>query len=381
MNYISYNSLHLLISLSISNSFGSALNNYTYSADGRKLKAEMKYGVNRANTKTTDYVGNMIYENGSLKRILPDGGYIENDKYYYYIQNHLGNNRVVAQADGSVLQVSHYYPFGMTFTENNMGDSRVQPYKYNGKEFDGERGLNVYDYSARYMDPALGRFMTVDPLAEKFYSVSPYVYCGNNPINLIDPDGKREWPINPTYKGHGRSHLNNYGAPRGKGRSHKGVDINHTSTDGNADKGAPIIATHDGKVTRVVRIGSGDKDAGGNRVQITSKDKRVSTSYMHLDAISSGIKVGTNISEGQQIGKMGGSGKGSSNEYVSHLHYEIKIDGVNINPVNGANHLVDPQIYLEPKATLPEVTVIAPRLAPKPIPMPEIKNIPEINRL
>ncbi|MFV0546273.1 MAG: hypothetical protein ACK5ND_08820, partial [Bacteroides sp.] len=96
MNYMKYNSLHLPISLSISNSFGSALNNYTYSADGRKLKAEMKYGVNRANTKTTDYVGNMIYENGSLKRILVDGGYIENDKYYYYIQDHLGNNRVVA---------------------------------------------------------------------------------------------------------------------------------------------------------------------------------------------------------------------------------------------------------------------------------------------
>ncbi|MFV0546786.1 MAG: RHS repeat domain-containing protein, partial [Bacteroides sp.] len=148
ISIISYNSLNLPISLSIANASGSALNNYTYSADGRKLKVEMKYGVNRANTKTTDYVGNMIYENGSLKRILVDGGYIENDKYYYYIQDHLGNNRVVAQADGSVLQASHYYPFGMTFTENNTGDSKAQPYKYNGKEFDGERGLNVYDYSA-----------------------------------------------------------------------------------------------------------------------------------------------------------------------------------------------------------------------------------------
>ncbi|MFV0545597.1 MAG: DUF5675 family protein, partial [Bacteroides sp.] len=141
-------------------------------------------------TKTTDYVGNMIYENGSLKRILVDGGYIENDKYYYYIQDHLGNNRVVAQADGSVLQVSHYYPFGMTFTEDNTGDSKAQPYKYNGKEFDGERGLNVYDYSARYMDPALGRFMTVDPLAEQFPHQSPYSAFNNNPIFYIDPDGR-----------------------------------------------------------------------------------------------------------------------------------------------------------------------------------------------
>ncbi|MFV0545962.1 MAG: hypothetical protein ACK5ND_07150 [Bacteroides sp.] len=106
INIISYNSLDLLISLSISNSFDSALNNYTYSADGRKLKVEMKYGVNRANIKTADHVGNMIYENGSLKRILVDGGYIENDKYYYYIQDHLGNNRVVAQAERTGMKLT-----------------------------------------------------------------------------------------------------------------------------------------------------------------------------------------------------------------------------------------------------------------------------------
>ncbi|MFV0546261.1 MAG: hypothetical protein ACK5ND_08760 [Bacteroides sp.] len=74
ISIISYNSLNLPVSLSIANASGSATNNYTYSADGRKLKVEMKYGINRANTKATDYVGNMIYENGSLKRILVDGG-------------------------------------------------------------------------------------------------------------------------------------------------------------------------------------------------------------------------------------------------------------------------------------------------------------------
>ena len=190
LSTISYNSLNLPVSLSIANNSGSATNRYTYSADGRKLKVEMKYGANQ--TKTTDYVGNVIYENGSLKRILVDGGYIENGKYDYYVQDHLGNNRVVAQADGSVLQSNHYYPFGLTFTENNTGDSKAQPYKYNGKEFDGERGLNVYDYSARYMDPALGRFMTVDPLAEKHHEISPYIYCAGNPIKFIDPDG-RDW--------------------------------------------------------------------------------------------------------------------------------------------------------------------------------------------
>ncbi|WP_370525539.1 RHS repeat-associated core domain-containing protein [Dysgonomonas sp. 521] len=54
-------------------------------------------------------------------------------------------------------------------------------------------GVNLYDYSARYMDSQIGRFTSVDPLAEKYYSWSPYVYVANNPINAIDPRGDSIW--------------------------------------------------------------------------------------------------------------------------------------------------------------------------------------------
>ena len=87
-----------------------------------------------------------------------------------------------------MTQTTHYYPYGGTLTHStNQG---VQKYKYNGKEFDRTHGLDWYDYSARQYDPASGRFMSMDPLCEKYYNISPYSYCAGNPVNRIDPTGE-----------------------------------------------------------------------------------------------------------------------------------------------------------------------------------------------
>ena len=130
---------------------------YLYDADGRKLRT-----VHRADgkTTTTDYAGNLIYENGKPVRLLTGYGYVSlpDGMYHYYLQDHQGSNRVVADR--------------------------------NGKELDTRKGLNWYDYEARHYDPAVGRFITSDPLSEKDYFTSSYVYCGSNPINRIDKDGK-----------------------------------------------------------------------------------------------------------------------------------------------------------------------------------------------
>jgi RHS repeat-associated protein len=64
-----------------------------------------------------------------------------------------------------------------------------QPYKYNGKEFVHQDGLNLYDYGARRYDAARTQFTTIDPMAEKYPWISPYAYCLNNPVNLVDPTG------------------------------------------------------------------------------------------------------------------------------------------------------------------------------------------------
>ena len=178
---IQYNYLNLPSSISFSD--GSSIS-YVYDADGTKLRSV--HNINGSVT-TTDYCGNVIYENGSAKLLLTEAGYVSlNDgRYHYYLQDHQGNNRAVIDQNGSVEETNHYYPFGGVFA----GSGDVQPYKYNGKELDTKKGLDWYDYGARHYDAALGRFAVVDSLVEKSYNVSPYSYCNNNPIRYIDPSG------------------------------------------------------------------------------------------------------------------------------------------------------------------------------------------------
>ena len=106
---------------------------------------------------------------------------------YFYNQDHLGNNREVVDNLGRIIQVTNYYPFGSSFCDSLSSlNATLQPYKYNGKEFDRMHGLNTYDYGARQYSPALPSWDRIDPLAEKYYSVSPYAYGGNNPVNRVD---------------------------------------------------------------------------------------------------------------------------------------------------------------------------------------------------
>ncbi len=203
---IAYNFLNLPKELFIDNDNVKAKNTYLYTAAGSKLKVvhesspkqqlQPLTGLQLGNSEyeqiyTTDYIGNLIYEEGELKRILLSNGYYDNEdkKFYFYITDHLGNNRIVADASGQVVQNNQYYPFGMEFTENSTAEQSIQPYKYNGKELDEKAGLNQYDYSARFYDPGYIQLPTRDPHSEKYYSWSPYVYVGNNPMRLTDPTG------------------------------------------------------------------------------------------------------------------------------------------------------------------------------------------------
>jgi RHS repeat-associated protein len=181
INSIEYNLLNLPQKITFAEN-ANVMNRYIYSATGQKFTA---FHQNAAGTHRTDYVGNLVYEDGDLSMIQVDGGYIKNGQYYFYLQDHLGSNRVVADTSGNVVQANHYYPYGTPFAESYNQD--VQKYKYIGKEYDTENGLNYYDVEARLLDGP--RFTTMDPLAEKYPSISPYAYCMGNPINNVDLRG------------------------------------------------------------------------------------------------------------------------------------------------------------------------------------------------
>ena len=165
----------------------------TSEIQGKSIDPNATTLVSRHNTSRTDYCGNVVYED-SVCRLLFSQGYITFNKNtgkaepHYYLKDHLGNVRVVMTGAGVIEQANHYYAFGGLLGTSFNGDK--QKYKYNGKELDRFLGWDMLDYGARWYDSKLQCWSTVDPLAEKYYHLSPYVYCADNPVKYTDPNGK-----------------------------------------------------------------------------------------------------------------------------------------------------------------------------------------------
>ena len=111
-----------------------------------------------------------------------------------------GNVRQVTDADGNVEQDNHYYPYGMLMAESSdilagalsNSNKDANPYLYGAKEYLTTAGANLLDFTARTYDPSTLLFQTQDPMSGDYTSFNAYLYCGANPVNRIDPDGK-EW--------------------------------------------------------------------------------------------------------------------------------------------------------------------------------------------
>jgi len=136
---------------------------------------------------------NFVYSNYNGKTgLLPELyqyknlGAQENEVYFYH-PDHLGSTNWITDAVGRHYQYFQYLPFGETFVERRNG-LWTTPYKFNGKPLDEETGY--YNYGARMYDPTLSSWLSVDPDAYKYPHLTPYNYCANNPVVLIDPDGR-----------------------------------------------------------------------------------------------------------------------------------------------------------------------------------------------
>ncbi len=232
---ISYNHLNLPTHIY----FGSGNKiRYIYNAAGVKLRKD----VLENNTHTiTDYLAGHQYRDGKLGFFTHAEGYVnvhycsnctleaqQAPKFNYVFQyrDHLGNIRMnygfdEAEQVVKIMEEDHYYPFGLKHMNYNRDKgkyeeeelqtlSKIAPvlptevmaykYKYNGKEYQDELGLNMYDYGARNYEPAIGRWMNVDPKVEQYRRWSPYNYCVNNPMRFTDPDGMGvlDWVKNKT---------------------------------------------------------------------------------------------------------------------------------------------------------------------------------------
>jgi RHS repeat-associated protein len=183
---------------------------YVYDATGAKLAMDMSkisstaryyHGsmvyakdTNKTTQKAEYKIDYVLHEEGTIK--VTTSGSSTTYAYQYNLKDHLGNTRAMfSKAAGAgqtpvLAQATDYYPFGKSFEQNNMDKNR---YLYNGKELQdqviGGTPFGWYDYGARFYDPEIARWHTQDPLMEKKPWISTYVYCSNDPINKIDPDG------------------------------------------------------------------------------------------------------------------------------------------------------------------------------------------------
>ncbi|MFH1376951.1 MAG: RHS repeat-associated core domain-containing protein [Candidatus Woesearchaeota archaeon] len=114
----------------------------------------------------------------------------EGDDITYYNQDFLGSNKIVTNEDGEIISKNVQYPFGEDFDEKGSKEGLSNNYKFTGQEEDED----LYYYGARYYDPSISRFISVDPVFSS--SVSPYAYVGNNPLKYVDPSGSQDESTN-----------------------------------------------------------------------------------------------------------------------------------------------------------------------------------------
>ncbi len=156
------------------------------------LYFENNYKFKKSGFRQISKEGEGSFETLTLEHVAEEDGFM-----MMYVANETNedlnvffDDLTVVHSEGPVIRKDDYYPFGLSYNTSTLGGALTNKYLYNGKEFEGEFGLNWNDYGARMYDAALGRFSTVDPKSEIYSNWSPYLYGANNPVRYEDTNGE-----------------------------------------------------------------------------------------------------------------------------------------------------------------------------------------------
>ena len=173
--------------------------NYSYLADGTKVRAVdadgegLEYRGSLTFRRSSDGIltpESIAFSGGRIVAVTSSGGAVS-FVVNHYVTDHLGSVRaVVSGSPGQVAETNDYYAFGGRWDRSGSLVDQSNRYRYNSKEEQATLGTPYADYGARQYSSVDGRWLAVDPLAEKYYSISPYAFCNNNPVNFVDPDGR-----------------------------------------------------------------------------------------------------------------------------------------------------------------------------------------------
>ena len=187
---------------------------YSYLADGTKLsvrdaqndgliyRGSFVYTVDgtAGSTGVTEKLESIAHDEGRFVALSASAGatttqFIDT----WHIRDYLGSVRTVLDITRdtsevsdptlAILEQNDYLPFGTRIDIDSLAYDQSNRYRFNGKEEQVTGNIGLTDYGARFYDSFLPRWTTPDPLAEKYYGISPYAFCNNNPVNFVDLDG------------------------------------------------------------------------------------------------------------------------------------------------------------------------------------------------
>lgn len=345
ISLITYNHLHLPVKITM------PLGNIEYLYDGNGTKLRKTVSEFGKPVKTQDYLSGLLYSNGILEVIPTAEGYVKNTivaganryNYVYNHTDHLGNVRLSYGQDPvtqqvKILEENNYYPFGMKHKNYNMSEKFYKKsgagvvlgqetcaacpvpykynYKYNGKEFQDELGLNLYDYGNRNFDPAIGRFMNMDRFAEKYYHINPYQYGANNPVIYNDIKGDSILIYSKQDKGYikyDNGNLYSQNAKSGKWEAYNGKNVK-VDKNGNQTIGGFL-----GKVVAgldKIRTGGSDGAQLVGDLQNNSKSIRIGEGTN----ASTGVGGGVTWNPSNTTGGYGQAGNSKRPAYIGLAH-------------------------------------------------------------